>query len=61
MLTKHVCVCIHIRNKDEVGAVKHVQALQWFLQTFLLFMFHVCLYYIVLSVPSNLVIACWEM
>ena len=27
---------------------------------FLLFMFHVCLYYAVLSVPCSLVITCWE-
>ena len=25
------------------------------------FMFHVCLYYIILSVPCSLVITCWEM
>ena len=28
--------------------------------TFLLFMFHDCLYYTVLSVPCSLVITCWE-
>ena len=27
---------------------------------FLLFMFHVCLYYAALSVPYNLMITCWE-
>ena len=28
---------------------------------FLLFMFHLCLYYAALSVPCNIVITCWEM
>ena len=28
--------------------------------SFLLFMFHICLYYTVLPVPCSLVITCWE-
>ena len=69
MRTKHLCVLIHIRHKGEVGTVKHVEALRYFLLTvpskafwilFLLFMFHVSLCYALLSVPCSLVITCWE-
>ena len=31
MRTKHLSVLIHIRTKGEVGIIKHVKALQWFL------------------------------
>ena len=31
-----------------------------FVDTFLVFMFHICLYYTVLSVPHSLEITCWE-
>ena len=33
----------------------------FFCGSFLLFMFHICLCYAVLSVPCSLVITCWEM
>ena len=32
----------------------------FFCGSFILFMFHVCLYYTVESVPCSLVITCWE-
>ena len=70
MQTKHLYVLIHIRIKGEAGTVKLVQSLQCFLLTvprrcfycgsFLLFTFHVSLYYAILSVPCSLVISCWE-
>ena len=65
MRTKHQFDLIHYRNKSEVGAVKHVLALQklfykavLFCGSFLLFVFHVC--HAVLSVPCSLVVTCWE-
>ena len=62
MRTKHLCVLIHIRIKGEVGTVKHVLALHLLVFTDrsnavlllwidLLYMFHVCCYYVVLSIP----------
>ena len=62
MHTKHICVLIHIRIKGEDGTVKTclsppvivlvtVPMLCFFCGFFLSLMFHVCLYYTVLSVP----------
>ena len=69
MRTKHPCVLIHIKIKGEVGAVKHVYVLQYFILTvsrrcsfcgsFLQFMFHGCLCNAVLFVPCSLVATCW--
>ena len=58
MRTKHICVILHIRNEVKIATVFPVI----FLLTvpgrvsFLLFMFHVCLYYTVLSIPCSLVV-----
>ena len=49
-----------IRTKVEVGTVKHVFfSADRSKVAFLLFMFHVYLCYVVLSVPCSLVITCW--
>ena len=71
MRTKHLCVLIHINIKDEVGAINMFKPSSYFLLTvsgrcffcgsFLLYMFDVCLYFNVMSVPCELVITCWEM
>ena len=66
-----ICVLNVIRTKGGVGTVKHVKALKWiillnvprrcfFCGSFLLFMFYVCLYYTILSVPCSLFVTCWE-
>ena len=66
MQTKHPCALIHIRTKDEVGIVKQVIFLltvpRWcfICGSFLLFMFHVYLCYVVLPVHLSLVITCQE-
>ena len=67
MKTKYIRVLIRIRINDEVGTcLSHPVFLltvpMWcfFCGSFLLFMFHVCLYYTVLCVPCSLVITCWE-
>ena len=66
MRTKHLCVMIHIRNKDEIGTVKHVQALQYrskavlFCGSFVSLLFRVCLCHAVLSVPCSLVVTYCE-
>ena len=66
MQTKHLCVLIHTRIEGEVDAIKPVIFLltvqRWCFiwGYFSVFMFHVCLYYTVLSVHSSLVITCWE-
>ena len=64
------CFLVHIRIKDEIGTFNMFKSSSVFLLTiprwcfffvsFLIFMFHVCLYYTVLSVPSRGVITCWE-
>ena len=71
MLTKNLCVLIHIRIKGEVGTVLtclsppviFVQTIPrpcLFCGSCLLFIFQVCFYYSVLSAPCSLVITCWE-
>ena len=65
MRTKHLCVLIHIRINGEVGTLKHVLALQYFnwrlfCGSYLLFVFHVCLCYAVLSVSCSFVITYWD-
>ena len=73
MRTKHICVLIHIRPKNEVGSLPfhmfkpsdhfllNLLRQCFFCGFFLLhvFMFHVCLNYNVLSVPCSLMITCW--
>ena len=59
-----------LRSQGEFGTVEHVKASSIFFTdrskaalfcgSFLLFMFHVCLCYAVLSVPCSLVINYWE-
>ena len=65
MRTKHIYVLIHIRIKGEVGKTCLSSPVKYLLTvprrcflcgSFLLFMFHVCLYFIALSVPCGLVI-----
>ena len=54
---------IHIRAKGEVGIKPSSNYFYRPFQggaSFLLFMFHVCLYYAVLSFPCSIVIICWE-
>ena len=57
---------VHIRIKDEVGAIKLVQAPHPFQSStslvgiFLLCMFHFYLCYAVLSVYCSHVVTCWE-
>ena len=55
---------IHIRIKGEVDTIKHVLLTVlrqcFFCGPFLLFMFHICLCYSVLSVPCSLVVTCWD-
>ena len=66
-----ICVFIHIRTKGEVDTVKHVRnppviflltvpSQCFYCGFFLLFMFHVCLCFAILSIPCSLVITCWE-
>ena len=61
MQTKHLCVLIHIRIKDEAGTVKLVLAVP---RRYLFCgssLFCVCLCHIVVSVSCSLVVTCWEM
>ena len=67
MPVKHLCVLVHI---SEVGAVKHISApvnflvsvtrLCFFCGSFLIFVFHACLFHTVSSVPCNLVVRYWK-
>ena len=61
----HLCALIHIRIKGDVVTLVCLGPLAvpgrcFFCGSFLLFIFHVCLYYTALSVPCSLVILCWE-
>ena len=62
MLTKHKRILIHLENKGEVGAVKMLSPPVMFLlcDSFMPFVFRVCLYHTVLSVPCRLEVTCWE-
>ena len=72
MRTKHLHVCVLIDLSIKVRLVPlnmfkpssiffllTVQRRCFFCGSFVLFMFHVCLYYAVLSVPCSLVLTCW--
>ena len=63
--TKHLCFLIHIiitcnaYLSPTVICSLTIPRWWFFCEFFLLFMFHVCLCYAVLSVPCSLVVACW--
>ena len=64
METTHQFVLIYIRQKDELGTLKHIKALQYFVMTiprqcfFFAIYLHVFLCHIALSVSCSLVFAC---
>ena len=70
MRTKHLCVLIHIKNKDGVATVKHFKPSSNYItdcskgvllfRILLLFVFRVCLCRAILSVPCSLVVTCGE-